>query len=250
MAGLNFVFVPLQTDDLDSFLRRMVNRGTREIHLNFAGFSVTNPHKQAIMDHLFDCDETARAIGAVNTVKIEGDRMIGFNTDAPGFISPLLRAFGSVRDAHVSVVGAGGAARAVVYGLKREGADVTVYARDASKASALAIEFRVRSDSLNTDHRRPLTTDILVNCTPLGTKGDNEEKSIATADELRDVKLVYDLVYNPLETRLLREAKIAGARTLGGLEMFFAQGARQFEIWTGREAPIDAMRSAVEARLK
>ena len=248
-ARMNTVFVPLQVDDLDSFMRRMVIRSSREIELNFKGFSVSNPHKQAIIDHLYDIDETARAIGAVNTVKVDGDRLIGYNTDAPGFIKPLIDRFGNLRDSRVTVIGAGGAARAVVYALKQEGANVTVVARDSSKASALANEFRVSFDQLTTDHR-PLTTDILVNATPLGTKGDRENDSIATAEELRGVRLVYDLVYNPTETRLLREAKAAGAETINGLEMFFAQGARQFEIWTGKEAPLDAMRDAVEKRLR
>ena len=99
------------------------------------------------------------------------------------------------------------------------------------------------------DHR-PLQTDILVNATPLGTKGEREHDAIATAEELGSVKLVYDLVYNPSETRLLSEAKAAGAKTLGGLEMLIAQGARQFEIWTGGEAPVKEMKAAIEERLK
>ena len=248
-AGLNFVFVPLQVNDLDAFMKRMVTRSTCEVDLNFAGFSVTNPHKQAIIEHLYDVDETARAIGAVNTVKIDGDRLTGYNTDAPGFIKPLIERFGDLRDSRVAVVGAGGAARAVVHSLKQEGANVTVLARDAAKASRFAQEFHVAFDQLTTDHR-PLTTDILVNATPLGTKGEQENDTIATAEQLRGVRLVYDLPYNPPETRLLREAKIAGAETLNGLDMLIAQGEMQFEIWTGKEAPVGVMREAVEKRLR
>jgi shikimate 5-dehydrogenase len=122
-------------------------------------------------------------------------------------------------------------------------------ARDDSKASALAREFAITSATLASDHR-PLKTDILVNATPLGTKGEREHDAIATAEELGSVKLVYDLVYNPSETRLLSEAKAAGAKTLGGLEMLIAQGARQFEIWTGGEAPVKEMKAAIEERLK
>jgi shikimate 5-dehydrogenase len=95
-----------------------------------------------------------------------------------------------------------------------------------------------------------MTTDIVINATPIGTRGPNENATILTADELRNVKLVYDLVYNPIETRLLREAKLAGAQTLGGLDMLIAQGAKQFEIWTGLEAPMDTMRMAIEKRLQ
>ena len=248
-AGLNSVFSPLQVDELDSFMRRMVDRGTREIEINFGGFSVTNPHKQAIISHLYEVDPTAEAIGAVNTVKIDRGKLIGFNTDAPGFIKPLEDAFGDLAGARVSVAGAGGAARACVYALKQARADVTVLARDTTKAGAFAGEFRVNVESMTTDHR-PLATDILVNATPLGTRGERERETIATADQLGGVRLVYDLVYNPAETRLISEARSAGVPTIGGLDMLIAQGAKQFEIWTGREAPVDVMRDAVEKRLK
>ena len=246
--GMNAVFIPLQVRDLDEFMRRMVKSETREVELNFKGFSVTNPHKQRIMDHLDSVDETAQKIGAVNTVKIEDGKLYGYNTDAPGFIGPLKKSFGDLANVHVAVVGAGGASRACVYALRQEGADVTVLARDISKATSFAEEFGVKSDALTTDHR-PLTTDILVNATPLGTRGEREDETAATAEELRGVKLVYDLVYNPIETRLLREAKMAGAKTLGGLDMLIAQGAKQFLIWTGEEAPVDVMRAAVATRL-
>jgi len=119
-------------------------------------------------------------------------------------------------------------------------------ARDESKADLLADEFGIKAAGLG----RSLTTDILVNATPLGTRGDHENDSIATAEELGSVKLVYDLVYNPSETRLLSEAKKAGAKTLGGIEMLIAQGAKQFEIWTGGQAPVEEMKTAIEERLK
>ncbi|MDI1240772.1 MAG: shikimate dehydrogenase [bacterium] len=245
-AGENRVFVPLQVTDLDAFIKRMVRAETREIDLNFAGFSVTNPHKQAIIRHLDEIDETAEKIGALNTVRIENGKLYGFNTDALGFISPLKQIFGDLKGAKAAVVGAGGAARACVYSLVEAGANVAVHARDLQKVERLAESFGVRSSQL------PETFagfDIVVNCTPLGTKGDTEDQTIATADQLADVKLVYDLVYNPIETRLIHEAKSAGVKTLGGLEMLIAQGAEQFKIWTGREAPIEAMSAAVGKRL-
>lgn len=242
----NRVFVPLQVTDLDAFIARMVRPETREIDLNFAGFSVTNPHKQAIIAHLDEIDETAAKIGAVNTMRIHDGKLYGFNTDAPGFINPLEEIFGDLKDARVAVVGAGGAARACVYSLTNAGADVTVYARDTSKAKGLSESFSVQV--------KPLPEafdgyDIVVNCTPLGTKGDTADQTIATADQLDGVKLVYDLVYNPLETMLIREAKDAGVKTLGGFEMLIAQGTEQFKIWTGREAPIAAMTAAVRKKL-
>ena len=248
-TGLNSVFVPMQVADLDGFMRRMVKGATREVELNFKGFSVTNPHKQTVMKHLDRIDDAAQKIGAVNTVNIEHGKLHGYNTDAAGFIEPLKKLVGDLRDARVTVAGAGGAARACIYALKNEGADVTLVARDPNKAAIFASEFGVSVEPLTTEHR-PLTTDILVNATPLGTRGENANEAIATADKLSGVKLVYDLVYNPSETRLLREAKIAGAKTIGGLDMLVAQGAKQFEIWTGQTPPVDTMRDAIESRLK
>jgi 3-dehydroquinate dehydratase/shikimate dehydrogenase len=245
-AGEDRVFVPVQVADLDAFIKRMVRSETREIELNFAGFSVTNPHKQAIITHLDEIDETAAKIGAVNTVRIEDGKLHGFNTDAPGFISPLIEDHGDLTDARVAVVGTGGAARAVVYALTQENADVTVFARDTIKAANLAESFDISIAQIPDTYEG---FDIVVNCTPLGTKGDTEHQTIATAEQLDGVKLVYDLVYNPTETLLIREAKRASVRTLGGMEMLIAQGAEQFRIWTGREAPVEAMTAAVRKKL-
>ncbi len=253
-AGLNSVFVPLQVTDLNEFVRRMVKSETREIELNFQGFSITNPHKQSIIKHLDHIDETARKIGAVNTVKIESGKFYGYNTDAPGFIAPLKARFGDLSGAKAAVVGAGGAARACVYALKRESADVSIFARDPQKAFALGEEFDATPLELpKSEGQRPKSNfrdfDIIVNATPLGTKGELEDETVATAEQLKDVKLVCDLVYNPAETRLIREAKLAGVPTIGGIEMLIGQGVKQFEIWTGRKAPLEEMRKAVADRL-
>jgi shikimate dehydrogenase len=247
LTGLNSVFVPLQVRDLDAFMRRMVMPENRQIELNFQGFSVTNPHKQTIIKYLDEIDETAQKIGAVNTVKVDNGKLRGHNTDAPGFISALKKAYGDLKGARATVAGAGGGARACVFALKREGVDVTIATRDRSKGEALADEFQARASNLGTGDG--VKTDILVNATPLGTKGEGENATIATSDELRDIKLVYDLVYNPAKTRLLREAEAAGAKTLGGIEMLVAQGAEQFRIWTGGEAPLDVMSAAITERL-
>ena len=248
-AKMNRVFVPLQVAGLDEFVRRMVKPETREIELNFAGFSVTNPHKQAIIPHLDEIDDTARTIGAVNTVKVVNGKLSGYNTDAPGFISPLKEALGDLKGARVSIAGAGGAARACVYALLQEGAKVTILARDTAKARQLTDEFGTAAAESLTGHHR-FETDILVNTTPLGTKGETIEQTVATAEQLSGVKLVYDLVYNPAETRLLREAKLAGIPAINGLQMLIAQGAKQFEIWTGEAAPVASMTEAVKTKLR
>ncbi len=247
-SKMNRVFVPLQVADLDEFIRRMVRPETREIELNFKGFSVTNPHKQKIIAHLDDIDETAKTIGAVNTVKVEDGRLIGTNTDAGGFIEPLKRSFEDLAGAAVAVVGSGGAVRACIFALKQEGADVTVHARDPKRLASLTEEFNVRSQLIADSVE--LNADILVNATPLGTKGDYENETIAERDQLKGVKLVYDLTYNPAETKLLREAKAAGCQTLGGLDMLIGQAVKQFEYWTGESPSIEAMTAAANERLK
>jgi len=245
--GLNAVFVPFQVKDLDEFMRRMVKPETREVELNLKGFAITNPHKQSIIPHLDEIDETARKVGAVNTVKIENGKLRGSNTDAFGFIEPLKEAFGDLQNARVAVVGAGGASRAVIYALKQEKAEITLLARDPRKARDLKEEFDILLGRMPND-QHPLNsspTDIIVNTTPLGTKGQQEEATIATARQLEGTKLVYDLVYNPAETRLMNEAKKAGVKAINGLEMIIRQGTQQFEIWTGQKAPIEEMRAAV-----
>ncbi|MGB7203426.1 MAG: shikimate dehydrogenase [Pyrinomonadaceae bacterium] len=247
-SGINAVFLPLLVKNLDEFIRRMVAPAMREVELNFAGFSVTMPHKQTIMKHLDEIDAVAAKIGAVNTVKIADGKLIGYNTDAHGFITPLKTKFGDLKNARVAVFGAGGAARACVYALTLEGAEVTVLARDLQRANSFADEFNVKVAQLTTDHR-PLTTDIVVNATPLGMKGAFENESPLTAEQLEGVRFVYDLVTRADDTPLVREANKAGIPAIGGLEMLIAQGVKQFEIWTGRNAPVELMRLSVTARL-
>lgn len=242
-AGADAVFVPLQVDDLRDFLRRMVLPDTREIELNFGGFAVTNPHKRSIIDHLDETDDAARAIGAVNTVTINDLRLVGTNTDAAGFIEPLVEILGDIRGSDAAVYGAGGAARACVYALRSAGAEVRVHARDPKKVAALATEFGV---SAGGDIGTP---DIFVNATPVGTRG-YPESSVLAPVELDGIGLVYDLTYNPRETVLLRDAKAAGCKTLDGLAMLVAQGAKQFELWTGRHADRDAMAAAALDKLQ
>lgn len=253
--NLNSVFVPLQVHNLDEFITRMVKPETREIELNFKGFSVTIPHKQAIIKHLDFTDETARKIGAVNTVKIVDGKLHGYNTDAQGFVEPLLNSYGDLKGARVAVLGAGGAARACVYALKQNGAQVTVFARNIEKAKDLAEEFAVELKELaNTEHRTPNTYfhdfDILVNTTPLGMKGKAEGETPAVAEQLKGLQLVYDLVYIPFQTALMTAADTAEVPKIGGLAMLIAQAMQQQKIWTGLDAPMKEMSRAVLERLQ
>ncbi len=246
--NLNAVFVPLQVNDLDEFIRRMVKPKTREVELNFKGFAVTIPHKQSIIKHLDSIDETAKKIGAVNTVKIIDGKLHGCNTDAQGFIEPLLNSYGDLQNAKVAVLGAGGAARACAYALKTAGAKVTIFARDLQKAQTLADDFGVESEELSNNNFNDF--DILVNTTPLGMKGKAEDETPAFGEQFKNVKLVYDLVYNPFQTLLLKEADRFHIPKIGGLAMLIAQAMEQQKIWTGRDAPMQEMSRAVLKRLQ
>ena len=248
--NLNAVFVPFQVKNLDEFIKQFVRPETREIELNLKGFSVTIPHKRAIIKHLDWVDETARKIGAVNTIKIVGDELHGYNTDARGFIEPLKNVYGDLKNVNVAVIGSGGAARACVYALRGEAAKVTIYARDTEKAKILADEFDVSLAELKIETSNFNSFDVVVNATPLGTVGELENETPATAAQIKNAHLVYDLIYNPFETRLLREAKSAAVPTVSGLAMLVAQAMEQFLIWTTLDAPMQEMSRAALSRLR
>ena len=247
--NLNNIFVPLQVHDLDEFMRRMVKPETREVELNFKGFSVTIPHKQTIIKHLDFIDETAKKIGAVNTVKIIDGKLHGYNTDANGFIEPLLNSYGDPQNAKVAVFGAGGAARACVYALKQAGADVTIFARDLSKTESLAEDFKFQVSNFKSEDENYGEFDILVNTTPLGMKGISGDETPAVAEQLKGLHLVYDLVYIPFQTQLMTEADRAEVPKIGGLAMLIAQAMEQQKIWTGLDAPMQEMSRAVLKKL-
>lgn len=248
---LNSVFVPLQVNNLEEFMRRMVNPKTREIDWKIEGFAVTIPHKIEIMKHLTFIDETAEKIGAVNTVLVVDDdnAVYGYNTDAEGFIQPLHDIFGALNSARVAVLGAGGAARAVCYALKKAGAEVTVFARNLEKARVLETDFNARIEEFSSEKNYG-DFDILVNTTPLGMKGKAEDETPAAAKQLEGLDLVYDIVYTPFETRLLSEADKAGVPKIGGLAMLIAQATAQQKIWTGKDAPVKEMSAAALQRLR
>jgi len=226
--GINGVYLPFEVRDAREFFERMVHPRSRELSWNLRGLSITAPHKQTVIECLDWIDPTAKEIGAVNTIVVETDRLLGYNTDAAGFIEPLFGRFGSLRDAKVAVIGAGGAARAAVYALREQKAVVTVFARDAAKAQLLGVSGQSLSGSSFAGY------DVVVNATPLGS-GAYIDQTPATSEQLKGVGCVYDLIYNPRETRLMREAVAAGCETLGGLEMLIAQAKLQFELWTGKK---------------
>jgi len=249
-ADLNSVYLPFQAKDVAQFIRRMVQPRTREVVWNLRGLSVTIPHKSTVMPLLDWIDPIAREIGAVNTIVVQDDRLLGYNTDALGFMTPLLKRFGRfgpVRNARCAVIGAGGAARAALWSLAKEGASAALFARNVEQATVTARDFGVPCYPLSQADFAGF--DIVVNATPLGMADATQDITPATAGQLHGVRLAYDLVYNPIETVFLREARAAGCDTLNGIEMLLAQGAEQFKLWTGKEPDTEVMRAAALSRL-
>ena len=240
--GVNGVYLPFEVTDIHSFLKRMVHPRTRELNWNLRGLSITAPHKQAVMDYLDWIEPDANEIGAVNTIVIENDRLLGYNTDAAGLVEPLLTRLGSLTGKNVAVIGAGGAARAAIWALQQQKAQVTLFARDLVKAALLNVPCQSLSSASFSDY------DVVINATPLGS-GAHIDQTPATQQQLSGARYVYDLVYNPIETRLLREADEAGCETLGGLEMLVAQAKIQFELWTGKKPSSSVMYDAGEVAL-
>jgi 3-dehydroquinate dehydratase/shikimate dehydrogenase len=247
-VGINAVYVPFEVGDLQAFIRRMIHPRTREIDWNIRGLSVTAPHKTAVMEHLDWIEPAAREMGSVNTIMVGDGILQGYNTDAAGLVKPLMQKFGPLRDARCAVIGSGGAAAAAVWVLSQEGARVTIFARTAKSAESLAGKIGATGDSLERSVFAEF--DVVINATPLGTVGQFESETPATARQLRGARLAYDLVYNPLETKFLREAREAGCETLGGLSMLVAQAAEQFRLWTGGVAPESVMFEAAGGALR
>jgi 3-dehydroquinate dehydratase/shikimate dehydrogenase len=246
-TGANAVYIPFEVRDLGAFISRMVHPRTREIDWKMRGLSVTTPHKIKVMDQLDWIDPVAKEIGAVNTIRVDAEGVSGYNTDAIGFIRPLARKLGNLRGLRCAVIGASGAASSAVWALEQEGAQVTIFARNPETAGALAKRFRAANETLSGAQFDGF--DVVVNATTLGMAGQLEADTPATSSQLRGARLAYDLVYNPIETKFLCEATVAGCETLGGLPMFIAQAAEQFRLWTGTAAPEHVMFEAAEQAL-
>ncbi len=218
------------------------------------GINVTVPHKEAVIPHLDEVDDWATAAGAVNTIVNRQGRLTGHNTDGSGFLRALREAGGfDPKGRRVLVLGAGGAARGIVLALIREGTDqLTIANRTLERAQRLCrmaqengLEARAIGFQAGPLGAAAASAELIVNCTTMGmSHGPDETGSPLSADQIPSTAVVNDLVYNPLETPLLREAAKAGASTLGGIHMLVYQGAASFEMWTGREAPVAVMLEA------
>ena len=240
--GMDAAYLPFDTEPaaLAPTLRALRAAGLR-------GANVTIPHKTAIMPLLDGIDGTARKIGAVNTIVDRGGKLRGFNTDVAGFVGALSAAGVKIEGAHALVVGAGGAARAAVFGLQENGAAVTVVNRRRRRAEALVRrlgEAKISigdSCDIGTVAER---SDIIVNCTPAGMRGFPGTCPVP-ARRIGPGAAVMDMVYNPERTRLLAAAGRRGARTVSGMEMLVRQASEAFRLWTGRPFPEKAVRRAL-----
>ena len=241
---VNAVYLALQATKIADLLKLV-----HEIPIQ--GLSVTMPLKQEIMAHLEKTDPLSAKIGACNTVlRAQDGKLYGFNTDVAGIIGPLEKRM-SLRGAKALVLGAGGAARAAVFGLRDKGAEVFILNRTAETAHKLAKQAGAKT--IKKEAVAKTAFDVIINATPIGMAGHKGAQLLEAKD--LNTKLVFDLVYNPVETPLLRLARQQSIPIITGVEMFVQQGARQFEIWTGKPAPeeemlrvvIHALRQAAEA---
>ena len=241
--GMDYVYTAF---DVDSNNLKEAIDGARA--LNIKGFNVTIPHKIEVMKYLAEIDEIASLIGAVNTIDFKD--LKGYNTDGIGAIKAIGEVT-NVKNKNIVIAGAGGASRAISFYLAKYGADsLTILNRNVDKAQGLASDVLssgliddVESNSI--DSMDLTDMDILINTTPVGMHPNVDDAPIALAGDMHEDLVVFDAVYNPNETRLLKEAIKASAKPVYGIKMLLYQGAESFEIWTGKKAPVDAMGEAL-----
>jgi len=203
------------------------------------------PYKQAILPYLAHMDPLSQKIGACNTIVRQEGNLYGFNTDVAGIVVPIEKRL-PLRGAKILVVGAGGSARAAVFGLRDRGAEVFILNRTAETAAKLAKQSGAKV--IKRDAIAKTNFDVIINATPIGMAGQKSAQ-LLTAEDLK-TQFVFDLVYNPIDTPLIRLARQMGIGVITGVEMFVQQGARQFEIWTGKPAPEEEMLRVVAHALK
>jgi len=232
--GLNYAYLAFNVSNLKAAVEAMKSLG-------FAGYSVTLPHKEKIIKHLDRVDSLAAKIGAVNTVVNKDGILLGHNTDAPAAITALKQKT-SLAGKNVALLGAGGAARAIAFALQDEKAKTTIFNRTFVRAKRLAMA--VGCEYAQIEKLRDFKADVIVNATSIGMH-PNIAKSPVERNVLKPGMVVFDAVYNPMKTTLLKQAEARGCETVSGLEMFIEQGALQLKLWTGSEAPKELMRNTI-----
>ena len=247
--GMDYAYVAFDVDP--SNLESAID-GAKS--LNVKGFNVTIPHKIEVMKHLDEIDEVARLIGAVNTIDFKD--MKGYNTDGIGAVKAI-EEVSPIKNRKVVVAGAGGASRAISFYIAKYGADeLTILNRNVEKAQNLAQDVldsgliaNVKAGSVSEIKGYLADADILIDTTPVGMHPNIDDEPIAKSVDMHEDLVVFDAVYNPNETVLIRQAINAGAKPVYGIKMLLYQGAESFRIWTGREAPADVMEDALKRTL-
>lgn len=250
--NIDYVYVPFRVSKED--LPHAVE-GLRAF--NIRGVNVTIPHKVSIIPLLDEIDEFAQKIGSVNVVVNENGRLAGYNTDAHGFLYALLDQGVEPEGQKVAVLGAGGASRSICFALAERGASLTILNRTPGNAARFAVEMSeltgrpIQVLGLTRDNLSAAldNCNILINTTSVGMY-PHSDATLADHHLIKPHHTVVDIVYNPFRTKLLAEAEKAGARTIGGIDMLIWQGALAFEIWTGKQAPINIMRKDAQRFLK
>jgi len=244
----NAAFKALGIDSQYTFLAKQIkpdelaNEMQAELHaFNICAFAVTIPHKEAIINYLDEIDETAKEIGAVNTILNKNGILIGYNTDWKGAINSLLK-YTPLKNKKAAILGSGGTARAIAYGLCMEGCEVTIYSRNWEIGKKIAEQYGCKIYSWE-NHDEATNADIIINTTPIGRVDNASPISI---DSIKDKHIIFDVNYKKGSTQLLHLAKQKNATTIDGLEMLLQQGVLQFELYTGLKAPEEAMRNALK----
>ncbi len=249
--GLDFVYTAFR---VKSSMVANALAGVRA--LGIIGLNVTMPHKEAIIPQLDGIDETAQFLNSVNTIHNKDGKLFGYSTDGIGALNALKENGSDPKGKQVLMLGSGGAARAIAYTLVQETDELVVLNRTVSEAKELAetlkqkFNKKVIADSLSPEviKEKICDSDILINATSVGMK-PNLAQSLIAQNSLKSDLTVMDIVYNPVETKLVIEAKAAGAKVVSGVEMLIYQGAASFEIWTGKQAPVQVMRKAAFEQL-
>jgi shikimate dehydrogenase len=250
--GLDFVYVAFRVEALAGALA-----GMRAL-TGFRGMSVTIPHKIEAMRYVDEIAEVDRSIGSINTIINDNGKLIGLGTDGPGALKALIDGGVELAGKSILMLGAGGAARAIAFTLARSAAPSSLTIMDINEPVLRGLEADLKKGtqvSIKASIMADVTlaetmgyADLIINCTPLGMH-PNEEVSAVPAELFRQGQVVFDIVYTPLETKLLRDARACGLRTVSGVEMFINQAALQFQYFTGSSAPVEVMRSVVMERL-
>ncbi len=223
----------VRPEDLGAFMKILYKE-------NIHGLNVSMPHKEAVMQYLSEVDDIAESIGAVNTIFRENEKFVGTNTDWIGITEPLKERT-KLKGKKVMIVGAGGAAKAACYGLAKQQADVTIVNRTYDHAALLAERFGLKASKI------PVEAEIIINCTSVGF--ENPKESPVNKDVFKYAQIAFDVIYGDTETQFIRDAKEAGALTISGEEMLLNQGYACFEGWTGKKAPKEVMKKALQDTL-